>query len=190
MNRLSTSLSLAAMVLAGITLSAEDFKPLMQTIQATWPEKKHIGVICDYKANKDMVWALAKALGPEGIITVADAHTESRMGAATFVLSREKADYVVLMPHDRNFGDGYLGASRAVRRLASLGLPVVGTSSAALKQGAVFSIGDRTGGQLLVTDKLIGTVDVILPNANRTSEKASLVLRREGMATVSVHAAR
>jgi len=190
MNRLSTSLSLAAMVLAGITLSAEDFKPLIQTAQSTWPEKRHIGVICDYKANKDMVWALAQAVGPECLITVADAHTEDHMGAATNVLSREKADFVVLMPYDRNFGDGYLGATRAVRRLASLGLPVIGTTSAALKQGAVFSIGDRTGGQLLVTDKLIGTVDVILPNSSRASEKASLVLRREGMATISVHAAK
>lgn len=190
MNRLSTSLSLAAMVLAGVTLSAEDFKPLMQTAQSTWPEKRHIGVICDYTAHKDMVWALAKAVGPESIITVADTYSESQMGAATHVLAKEKADFVVLIPSDRNFGDGNLGATRAVRRLASLGLPAIGTTSAAIKQGAVFSIGDRTGGQLLVTDRLIGTVDVILPNSSRTSEKASLVLRQEGMATISVHAAR
>lgn len=190
MNRLSTSLSLAALVFAGMTLGAEDFKPLMQTAQATWPEKKHVGVICDYNTNKDTVWALAQALGPEGIITVADARLRDHMNAAARVLSENKADYVVLMPSDRNFGDGCFGASMAVRRLANLGLPVIGTAPVALKQGAVFTIGERTDGQLLVTDKVIGTVDVILPNSTRTSEKASLVLRREGMATISVHTAK
>ena len=43
-------------------------------------------------------------------------------------------------------------------------MPSVGTSPAALLQGAVFSIGARTGNLLLVTDKLQGTVSVVLPS--------------------------
>ena len=72
MNRISTSLSVAALALAGLALSAEDFQPLMKATQATWPEKRHIGVICNYQANQSQVWALAKAAGEGAHITVVE----------------------------------------------------------------------------------------------------------------------
>jgi len=189
MNRLSTSLSAAALVLAGLALSAEDFQPLMKATQATWPEKRHIGVICNYRANESQVWALAKAAGEGALITVVDARTADQSSAAAYLLANQKADYLVLMPGDRHFRDGSFAATVAVNRLASRGVPAIGTMPSALKQGAVFAVGDGTEGQILVTDRLIGTVDVILPDPAKASEKASLVLRREGMATVSVRAA-
>lgn len=190
MYRLSTSLSAAALTLAGLALSAEDFQPLMKATQATWPEKRHIGVICDYRANKSQVWALAKAAGEGTLISVVDARSAEQSSAAAFVLANQKADYVVLMPGDRNFRDGSFGATVAVNRLAGRGVPAIGTMPVALKQGAVFSVGEGTEGQILVTDRLIGTIDVILPDRALVSEKAALVLHREGMATVSVHRAR
>ena len=189
MNRFSTSLSVAALALAGLALSAEDFQPLMKTTQATWPEKRHIGVICNYRTNQSEVWALAKAAGEGTLITVVDTRTADQSSAAALLLANQKADYLVLMPGDRHFRDGSFAATVAVNRLASRGVPAIGTTPAALKQGAVFSVGDGTEGQLLVTDRLIGTVDVILPDPARASTKASLVLRREGMATVSVRTA-
>ncbi|NWJ39950.1 MAG: hypothetical protein HXX12_03125 [Geothrix sp.] len=188
MNRLSMSLSVAALALASLALSAEDFQPLMKTTQATWPEKRHIGVICNYRANEAQVWALARAAGEGALITVVDARTADQSGAAALLLANQKADYLVLMPGDRYFRDGSFAATVAVNHLASRGVPAIGTTPVALKQGAVFSVGDGTEGQILVTDRLIGTVDVILPDP-KASEKASLVLRREGMATVSVRAA-
>lgn len=190
MNRLSTSLSAAAIALAGVALSAEDFQPLMKVTQATWPEKQHIGVICNYGANQAQVWDLAKAAGPNATITVIDAHMANQSTTAAILLANQKADYVVLMPGDFNFRDGSFGATVVVNRLASRGVPAIGTSPVALKQGAVFSVGEGTEGQLLVTDRLIGTVDVILPNPEKMSEKAALVLHREGMATVLVHKAK
>jgi len=189
MNRFSTSLSVAALALAGLALAAEDFQPLMKATQATWPEKRHIGVICNYQANQSQVRALARAAGEGPHIPVGGTRTADQSSAAAYLLANQKADYLVLMPGDRNFRDGSFAATVAVNRLASRGVPAIGTTPVALKQGAVFSVGDGTEGQILVTDRLIGTVDVILPDPAKPSEKASLVLRREGMATVSVRAA-
>jgi hypothetical protein len=186
MNRLSTSLSVAAIAFAGFALSAEDFQPLMKATQATWPEKQHIGVICNFRASEAQVWALAKAAGEGAHITVVDARVADQSAAAALLLANQKADYVVLLPQDRLFRDGSFGATVAVNHLASRGVPAIGTTPVALKQGAVFSVGDATDGQILVTDRLIGTVDVILPDPAKVHAKAALVLHREGMATVSV----
>jgi hypothetical protein len=51
----------------------------------------------------------------------------------------------------------------------------VGTRPVGLKQGAVFSIGPDTNGELLVTQKLVGTVSVILPNRTAKLELPSQV---------------
>jgi len=189
MNRSSTSLGMVAVALVGLALSAEDFQPLMKATQTTWPEKQHIGVICDYRANEAQVLALAKAAGEGTFITVADTRVPDQANAAATLLANHKTDFVVLMPQDRYFRDGSFGATIAVNRLAKRGVPSIGTMAVALKQGAVFSVGDGTEGQILVTDRLIGTVDVILPNRALTNQKGSLVLQREGMATIVVHKA-
>jgi hypothetical protein len=189
MSRLSASFTVAAMALAGLALGAEDFQPLMKVAQTTWPEKQHIGVICNYQANESEVWALARAAGENAHLTVVDARRMEHAAVAASILANRKADYVVLMPKDRNFYDGGFGSTVALNQLALRGVPAIGTSAVALRQGAVFCLGDGTEGQLLVTDKLIGTVDVILPDRATVSRKASLVLREPGMATISVHTA-
>lgn len=190
MNRISTILGATAMALAGLVLSAEDFQPLMRTTQTTWPEKHHIGVICDYPANKAQIEALAMAAGEGALITVADARRVDQAGVAANLLANHGTDFVVLMPQDQFFCDGSFGAAVAVNRLANHGVPSIGTTPVALKQGAVFSVGDGTEGQILVSDRLIGTVHVILPNGAVTSQKSSLALHRQGMATIAVHSAK
>jgi len=50
-----------------------------------------------------------------------------------------------------------------VRYLASFGVPTISTASVAMKQGAVFALGDRTRGELLVCKQPIGTISVALP---------------------------
>jgi hypothetical protein len=132
---------------------------------------------------------LARAAGEGALITVADTRRVEHATSAAHVIANRHADYVVLLPGDRMFRDGSFGATVAINRLASRGVPALGTTVTALKQGAAFSIGDGTNGELLVADRLIGTVDVILPNRATLSQKAALVLRQEGMATIAVHAA-
>jgi hypothetical protein len=189
MNRISTSLAVAVAAFAGLALQAEDFQPLMKATQATWPEKQHIGVICDYSASKDQVMALARAAGEGAMITVADTRKAEQAGPAAHLIANHNADYLVLLPGDRVFRDGSFGATVAISRLGSRGVPAIGTTASALKQGVVFAVGDGTNGEILVTDRLIGTVDVILPNKATLAQKAAFVLREAGMATIAVHTA-
>jgi hypothetical protein len=189
MNRVSTTLGVAAIALAGLALSAEDFQPLMKVTQTTWPAKRHIGVICHYEASRDQVEALARAAGEGSLITVVDTHRTEEASVAATLLANHHADYVVLLPKDRTFGDGSFGATVAVSRLALRGLPAIGTKPVALRQGAAFSVGEGTQGQLLVNDKVLGTIDVTLPRA--TAGRASgPALASSGMAAIQVRAAR
>ena len=75
-----------------------------------------------------------------------------------------------------------------MNRLAYKGIPTIATTPKAIAQGAVFAIGEATGMNLLVTDKLIGTVGVILPQ--RANFVNSMSNYGKGMATVSVVASR
>lgn len=185
MNRISTSLVVAVAAFAALALQAEDFQPLMKTTQATWPAKQHLGVICDYGASRSEVMALAKAAGEGAFITVVDARRAEHASVAAHLIANRKADLLVLLPGDRMFRDGSFGATLAISQLGKRGVPAIGTTPVALRQGAVFSVGDGTNGELLVTDRLIGTVDVILPNRS-LALKSTLVLREAGMATVTV----
>lgn len=189
MNRISTSLAVAVTALAGLALQAEDFQPLMKTTRATWPEKQHIGVICDYTASRTQVMALAKAAGENAVITVADTRRPEQAVSAAHLIANRKADYLVLLPGDRMFRDGSFAATVAISQLGLRGVPAIGTTAVALRQGAVFSVGDGTRGELLVTERPIGTVDVILPSHATLTQKSALVLHQEGMATIAVHSA-
>ncbi len=189
MSTLSTTLGTVALALAGLGLRAEDFSSLAQVAKTTWPEKNHIGVICDYRHSMAQVEDLACALGPGSHITVVDIRRDEQASGGAQVLANRRADYLVLLPKDRLIRDGSFGATLAIHRLAQNGVPTVGTHPKALAQGAVFSMGDATQGEILVTNRLRGTVDVLLPPGIGYSRKASLSLG-EGMATIAVLAAK
>ena len=180
MRPLTHSLGVAMLAFASLGLQAEDFQPLMKVTQATWPEKHHIGVLCDYRNSKAEVSALARAAGAGTLITVVDTRRTEQAEAAANLLASHKAAFVVLMPHDRLFRDGSFGATLAVNRLGRRGVPAIGTTPVALNQGAVFSVGDGTRGEILVTQRLIGTVDVILPPRVFYERKLSQLMQAPG----------
>ncbi|GLH69359.1 hypothetical protein GETHPA_08920 [Geothrix rubra] len=186
MRPLTHSLGAAMLALASLGLQAEDFQPLMKVTEATWPEKHHIGVICDYRNSQAEVKALARAAGPGTLITVADTRLMDHAEKAATLLAWRNTSFVVLMPHDRLFRDGSFGASLAVSALGRKGVPAVGTTPVALRQGAVFSVGDGTRGEILVTDRLIGTVDVILPPRVFYEQKVGRLQPEAGSAAITV----
>lgn len=186
------NLGAAVLAFASLGLQAEDFQPLMKVTQATWPEKHHIGVLCDYRNSRAEVSALARAAGSGTLITVVDTRRMEQADAAATVLANRQAEFVVLMPHDRLFRDGSFGATVAVNCLGRRGVPAIGTTPVALNQGAVFSVGDGTRGEILVTHRLIGTVDVILPPRVFYERKLSQLTQAPGAtgsATLSIVAA-
>lgn len=185
MSTLSKTLGTVTLALVGFGVHAEDFSSLMQVAKSTWPEKTHLGVICDYRNSKTQVDDLAMAAGPNATITVVDVHRADQAQLGAQILATRSTQFMVLLPADLIVRDGSFAATQAIHRLANYGIPAVGTSPRAVAQGAVFSMGDDTNGEVLVTNRLTGTVDVILPEGIRFSRKASLPLA-EGMATIEV----
>lgn len=158
--------SLAPALLGFTSLAAQsaEFAPLISTAERIWPDKTRIGVVCDYHYSKDMIASLAQAAQPGTIIHVVDTPSATRLASAQNILRNQKVDYLVLLPRDPVFFEGSFPATMLVGHLATSGIPSVGTRPVGLKQGVVFSIGPDTNGELMVTNKLVGTVSVILPN--------------------------
>lgn len=153
---LKTLLSLA--LASGFGLQAGDFTKLMDTVRSTWPEKRHIGVVCDYGVSRSAVEELAVAAGPEVQISVAHIHYLDNYRKAVDLLRQRKVDYLVLIPGDSLVRDSSIRAAFAIVSLASSGIPTIGTTPKAVQQGAAFAIGLGTRGELLVNPELVGTV--------------------------------
>ena len=174
----------AAVALAGTALHATDFGALMSVAHETWPGKSRIAVVANYEASRKAIDALALEAGAGNSITVLDTRSAAQMEKASNLLSqRIKPDYLVLLPQDPVVWDGSFAATTLVARSALHGIPTLGTTAKALKQGAVFAVSEATGYELLVTQRLRGTVEVILPERGRFLNLASNGL---GMAKVTV----
>ncbi len=163
MRTLHHLLGTSALALAGLAAQASEFTPLLTVSQATWPGRNHIGVVCDYAASKDQVESLRQAAGAGSVITVVDARRESQLPGARAALIDRKADYLVLLPKAGLYSEGSFSSTRLVRSLAMAGMPSIGTTPKAIDQGAVFAVGERTGWKLQVSDRLVGTISVELP---------------------------
>ncbi len=180
MRALQLLVGTSALALAGLAAQASEFTPLLRVTQATWPGKNHLGVVCNYAESRDQIQALREAAGPEATITVVDARGEQHLASARVILLDRHADFLVLLPRGGAFREGTIGSTRLVRALASNGLPSIGTTPAAIQQGAVFAVGERTGWNLLVSNHLVGTITVVLP------QKGQAFRGGVGMATLDL----
>jgi len=182
MSTLVRSFGFTALLFASLGLRAGDFGPLMQVARDTWPEKSTIGVICDYSKSSQEVQELAQAAGPGYLIQVVDIQRREQFMQGVQLLQSQKPDYVVLLTRDPLMPDYSIEATQAVRVLAQAGIPTISTSSVALKQGAVFALGERTHGQLQVCKAPIGSIQVTLPG----SQPVMAGTMTSGMATIQV----
>lgn len=170
MTSLLRTLAPALLGLSTLAAQSPEFSPLFSVVERSWPEKNRVGVVCDYQYSKGMVDELAQSAPAGTIIHVIDAPSAARLPAAQTLLHHKNIDYLVLLPRDPVFFEGGFPATMLVGNLALNGVPSVGTRPVGLKQGVVFSIGPDTHGELLVTDKLVGTVSVILPNLSAKAD--------------------
>ena len=174
---------LLSLLVVGAPLAAQTANPfsdLTQATRASFPDKVHYGVICDYGFSHTEVQKLAEAMG-SGHITVVDIKSRDQVGGATQVLRRAGTELMVLLPKDRLVRDGAPHATLAVMQLGER-IPVVGTQARALDNGAAFAIGEGTGHELLVNKNLRGIIGPI--TASSKSARAG------GSAQVSVVRAR
>jgi hypothetical protein len=147
--------------LAGVLTQAADFHPLMKVAQNTWPAKTHIGVVCDYHRHPDQVLDLLNATNPEYTITVADVHATFEAERAASLLQRRKVDFVILLDDAGLIQTGSLEGTLLVQQLARKGIPTVAINPLAIRQGAVFTVGEKG---LALTERQVGTLNVPLPN--------------------------
>ena len=186
MRKASNFTTLMIFVLACLSASAADFKPLMAAVRSTWPGQNRIGIVCDYTNNKEQVDQLAKLAGPDASIGVVDCKNPRQAAQAALTLIRYKPNVMVLLPSDAVFGEGRFNATSVIRYLAIHGIPSVGTGPKAIIQGALFAVGEPSKGELLVNSKLRGSITVILPTkadlVREMSRTASL--REEPQVTV------
>ena len=175
--------ALLSLLVLGAPLAAQTANPftdLARTTQASFPGKDHIGVVCDYSSSREAVQQLADALGT-GRITVVDLKSRDQAGAAGVALRNAGAELMVLLPKDRFVHDGAPHATLVAWRIAGA-MPLVGTSRLALENGAAFAIGEDTGHELLVNERLRGTIGPVTAPAK--------VARVGGSAQIAVLAAR
>ncbi|MBI4914169.1 MAG: hypothetical protein HY823_15685 [Acidobacteria bacterium] len=149
--------------LVGLAAQASDFDSLLGVARGTWPESRHLAVVCNYEEGKEQIQALAEAAGSGSHITVVDARSPFHLPGARMILQDRRPDYLVLLPKGRAFRAGSPESTKLVRDMAYRGIPSVGTTPVAIQQGAVFAVGPDTGNEVLVTDRLRGTVSVLLP---------------------------
>lgn len=173
-------LALVALGMASLEASAGDFSSLMDVVKATWPDKTHIAVVADYTRSAMEIQNLADAAGSGSLITVLDTHnTSSPYGVPRVILNKIKPDYVVLLRSDPTFRDGTLESTWLVRQVALAGIPSIGTTPTALRQGAVFAVGTETGNELMVNSQLKGSIHVILPRRATLAPSAAVEGRAE-----------
>jgi|GEM_PF-4994017 len=97
---------LALSLVAGFGLQVSDVTKHMDTDPSTWPEKHHIGVICDYGASLEAVEDLAATAGSEARITVAHVYDLDDYRRAVDLLLHHNVNFLVLIPRDNLVRDG------------------------------------------------------------------------------------
>lgn len=153
-------LSLAFLLTAAAsTAMAGDYDALISAIKKTWPDKHNVAIVCDQGGSKGTVQTLATAASGMKI-TLVDVKGPQDMGKALGALSSQKPDVVILVNGDRVAGDGSSAATFLIQRMASIKVPVVATSEAGVKQGAVVAV---AGGKLLVNPKAAALSGVAVP---------------------------
>ena len=148
---------------AALPAFSGDYDALISALKKTWPDKTHIAVVCDQGNSKGAVSALAGAAGGMKVVLV-DVKGPQDMGKALGTLSGQKPDVVILIAGDRVAGDGSPAATFLIQRMAGAKVPVIATTEAGAKQGAVFAVGPGTGGRLLVNPKAVAAVGVNGPD--------------------------
>jgi len=121
---------------------------ILGVARATWPSSHMVGIVCDYSRSKDSIEAMLDSFPQGSVIQVIDVRRWQDIGAATTILSRISPQYVLLLPNDPLVRDGSFAATGLISRMGVYGIPVLGTSPAAVSQGAWVAMGPATGNLL------------------------------------------
>ncbi|BDU74195.1 hypothetical protein [Mesoterricola silvestris] len=158
--------------------SAGDFGPLMNAARSTWPDRTRLSVVANYRRSAGEIQALAEAAGEGCTIVVLDVGDGATDYARVLYneTRRIRPDYLVLLRDDPCYPEGVMDSTVIVRRLVQAGIPCLGTTPAAIRQGATFAVGPETGNEILVNPEARGTINVTLPQGRSASLRAARIV--------------
>ncbi|WLT31684.1 hypothetical protein [Geothrix sp. PMB-07] len=152
----------SALVLLAVPLCAGDFDALAKSLRQTWPNCTTVMVVCDVANSKGTVEAASSAFSGVKVMVV-DVKGPQDIGRAAGAVTTRHPDAVLLLPSDKVVSDGSSAASFLIQRLGAAKIPVICTSEAGVRQGAVFATGPSTGGKVFANAKAAGVAGVSVP---------------------------
>lgn len=160
---MKSRIALCAAALMALPLCAGEFDALAKNLRQTWPSCATVMVVCDVSNSKATVEAASSAFSGVKVMVV-DVKGPQDIGRAAGAVTTRRPDAVLLLPSDKVVSDGSSAASFLIQRLGAAKIPVICTSEAGVRQGAVFASGPSTGGKVFANSKAAAVAGVSLPS--------------------------
>lgn len=163
MRLISSLVLVAGMVVPSF---AGDFDAVIKSASGTWPERRTVVVVCNKDASSMALMDLGSATGKQLSLFVVDVLSAKEVERAVGNVSRKNRGdiFVLLISDDPVVGEKTEAGRILVSRMTQRGIPVVGTTLASLKLGAVMAEGTETGDKMLTNPDAAKKVGVVLPN--------------------------
>jgi ABC-type uncharacterized transport system substrate-binding protein len=162
MRRLAALVVLAVLAVPG---RAGDFDAVIKSARQAWPERRTVVVVCHKDASSMALMDLGSAT--ENLVSMFVLHVDSQkdLDKTLSTVTRKPKDeiFLLLISDDPVTGEATQAGKILVGRMTSRGIPVVGTTAAALKLGAVFAQGPGTGDKLVPNHEVAKKLGVALP---------------------------
>lgn len=155
---------LLAGALAFLPAAAGDYDQVLATVKQVWPEKRTGAAVCSVDFNQMALLDLTDGAKDRGIsLLILNVKAPKELEPILNMLLGRKPDFVVLIEGDPSLGEKNRAMQMVVGRARVRRIPTVGISEDAIKYGAIFAIGDATGGKLLVNGKVAKEYGITIP---------------------------
>ena len=156
---------LVLMVTLALPSFGGDFDLVIKTARETWPERHTVVVVCSKDASSMALMDLGSATENVLSLLVVDMTAAKDLERVLGNVTRKpRAEiFVLLIADDPITGEATDAGRHLVGRMTARGIPVVGTTSASIKLGAVFAQGPGTGDKVLSNPEVAKKLGVALP---------------------------
>lgn len=142
-----------------------DYDEVIRNARTVWPERQTVVVVCNKDASSMALMDLGSATEKVISLLVVNLASPRDIEKVVATVTRKpwKEIFVLLIADDPVAGDASQAGVILVARMTARGIPVVGTTQASLKLGAVFAVGPGTGDKLVTNPEAAKKVGVPLP---------------------------
>jgi ABC-type uncharacterized transport system substrate-binding protein len=160
-------LLLGLVLMVGMAAPARggDYDQVIRSAREVWPERRTVVVVCNKDASSMALMDLGSATEKAISLLVVNLASPRDIEKVVANVTRKPWNeiFVLLIADDPVAGDASQAGGVLVARMTARGIPVVGTTQACLKLGAVFAVGPGTGDKLVTNPEAAKKVGVPLP---------------------------